>query len=449
MTECKSKPIQFSSLKRKKILADYNGGKITSDAGALLLREIDKHIGLIDAINNCIVDHRNQGLVKHRQRTMLAQRIYAIAMGYEDLNDHQSLRNDPVMQTITEQNRYQQKPLASAPTLCRLENQVDRGSLVRIAKVFVEQFIASHKQPPKELILDFDPTDDAVHGNQEGRFFHGYYDHYCFLPLYVYCGSQLLVAYLRPSKIDPTKHSRAILKLLVERLRQVWPDVRIIFRGDSDFCRWRLLRWCERHNVYYIVGLAKNSVLMRLGKSWTEQAQQQFLHSRQKQRIFGEFEYSAGTWDRRRRVIIKSEYLQKGPNTRFIVTNLPGEPQQLYDAVYCQRGDMENRIKEQQLQLFSDRTSCHHFLANQFRVFLSAAAYILIEHLRREHLCDTELAKAEVNTIRLKLFKIGARVVWSVRRVLFHLASGYPLKGLFMRVVSRLKQSFNPSLVFR
>ena len=449
MTECNPETISFSSLGRKRILADFNGGKITSDTGALLLRQVDKRIGLIDAINNCIPDPRHPSLTKHDQRTMLAQRIYAIAMGYEDLNDHQSLRNDPVMQTITEQNREQEKPLASAPTLCRLENRIDRESLIKIAEVFVEQFIKSHKQPPDQLILDFDPTDDEVHGNQQGRFFHGYYDHYCFLPLYVFCGSQLLVAYLRPSKIDHAKHSWAILKLLVERFRQVWPDVRIIFRGDSAFCRWKLMRWCDRHNVYYIIGLAKNAVLKRLGQSWIDQSQEKFQQSKQKQRIFGEFTYAAATWDKERRVIIKAEHLQQGPNTRFIVTNLTGRPQHLYDDIYCQRGDMENRIKEQQLHLFADRTSCHYFLANQFRVFLSAAAYILVEHLRREYLADTELANAEVNTIRLKLFKIGARVVWSVRRIVFHLASGYPLKELFMQIVTRLKQSFNPSIVFR
>jgi hypothetical protein len=209
------------------------------------------------------------------------------------------------------------------------------------------------------------------------------------------------------------------------------------------------MRWCDRHNVYYIIGLAKNAVLERLGKSWVDQAQERFQQSKQKQRIFGEFEYAAGTWDREHRVIIKAEHLQQGSNTRFIVTNLTGEPKHLYDEIYCQRGDMENRIKEQQLHLFADRTSCHYFLANQFRVLLSAAAYILVEHLRREHLTDTELAKAEVNTIRLKLFKIGARVIWSVRRIVFHLSSSYPIKELFMQIVARLKQSFNPSIVFQ
>jgi len=449
MTKCDRENIEFSSLKSKKILADFNGGKLTSDTGALLLREIDRRLGLIEAISNGIDDPRHPSFTQHDQRAMLAQRIYAIALGYEDLNDHNSLRDDPVMQTISTQSAQMQKSLASPPTLCRLENRISRQDLIRIAEIFVEQFIASHKQPPKELILDFDPTDDEVHGNQEGRFFHGYYDHYCFLPLYVYCGSQLLVAYLRSSKIDPARHSRAILKLLVRRFREVWPEVKIIFRGDSEFCRWRLLRWCEKHDVYYIVGLAKNAVLMRLGKSWIEKAKERFQQSKQKQRIFGEFQYAAKTWDRQHRVIIKAEHLPQGANTRFTVTNLAGEPKHLYDDIYCQRGDMENRIKEQQLQLFSDRTSCHDFLANQFRVLLSAAAYILVEHLRREHLTGTELANAQVNTIRLKLFKIGARVIWSVRRIVFHLPSGYPLKELFMQIVFHLKAPLNPSLVFR
>lgn len=448
-TQCNSKPIGFSSLRYKKILADFNGGKITSDAGALLLREVDKQLRLTESINNCISDPRHPSLTIHNQKSMLAQRIFAIAMGYEDLNDHQCLRYDPLMQTITEQNLKEQKPLASAPTLCRLENRITNESLVKISEVFIRSFIDSHQKPPKELILDFDATDDQVHGNQQFKFFHGYYDHYCFLPLYVYCGNQLLVAYLRPSKIDPAKHSKAILKLLVDRFRKVWPDVKIVFRADGGFCRWHLLRWCDRHNVHYIVGLAKNSVLYRLGKDYTERASEQFQQSQQKQRLFGEFRYAAKTWDRERRVIIKAEHSSKGQNPRFIVTNLMKAPQYLYDRIYCQRSDMENRIKEQQLHLFSDRTSCHDFLANQFRVLLSAAAYILVEHLRRRLLADTELAKAEVNTIRLKLFKIGARVIWSARRIVFHLSSGYPLKELFIKIVSRLQNTLNPSVVFQ
>jgi hypothetical protein len=439
MTDCTAEPLLFASLKRQNIQADFRGGRLTSDGGALLLREVDRSVGLIDALNACIVDPRNPFFIAHSQRTLLAQRIFGIALGYEDLNDHQSLREDPLFQVLSERGVRVDLPLASPPTLCRLENRVDRKALAQIAAVFVETFIHSHTTPPEELILDFDPTDDPVHGNQEMRFFHGYYDQYCFLPLYVFCGSQLLVAYLRPANIDGAKHSRAILKLLVQRFRRQWPHVRIIFRGDSGFCRWKLMRWCDRRDVGYIIGLARNAVLKRRARPWTEASAAQFAQTHHKQRLFGEFVYGAETWDRERRVIVKAEHLDEGPNTRFVVTNLAGAPQELYDAVYCQRGDAENRIKEQQLGLFADRTSCHDFVANQFRVLLSAAAYILLDSLRRQALVDTELSQAQVDTIRLKLLKIGARVVCSVRRVVIHLAEGYPLQSLFGRILGRLR----------
>jgi len=448
MTECNQQNIQFSSLKNKKITADFNGGSLTSDAGALLLRELDKHLGLIDVINRCIPDPRNPFYTVHEQKTMLAQRIFGIALGYEDLNDHQSLREDPLFQIISERGIKDELPLASPPTLCRLENRVDRKSLADIAKVFVEIFIASFTKPPEELILDFDATDDLVHGNQEKRFFHGYYDNYCFLPLYVFCGSQLLVAYLRPSDIDPALHSRAILKLLVRRIRQQWPNVKIIFRGDSGFCRWRLMRWCDRNNVSYIIGIARNPILEELARQWTDESAKRFGQTGQKQRIFSEFLYAAETWDCQRRVIVKAEHLKQGANTRFIVTNIEGEPQKLYDDIYCQRGQAENRIKEQQLGLFADRTSCHDFVANQFRVLLSAAAYILMDTLRRQGLSNTELANAQVGTIRLKLLKIGARVVHSVRRIVIHLAGGYPFKELFVHILNRLSVLSRPSFGF-
>jgi hypothetical protein len=447
MTDCITELLQFASLKRQKIQADFRGGRLTSDGGALLLREADRTLGLIDGINACIVDPRNPFFIAHSQRTLLAQRIFGIALGYEDLNDHQSLREDPLFQVLSERGVRADLPLASPPTLCRLENRVDRQALSQIAALFVETFIRSQTTPPKELILDFDPTNDPVHGNQEMRFFHGYYDQYCFLPLYVFCGSHLLVAYLRPANIDGAKHSRAILKLLVKRFRRQWPNVRIIFRGDSGFARWKLMRWCDQQDVGYIIGLARNTVLERLARPWTEVSAAQFAQTNQKQRLFGEFVYGAETWDRERRVIVKAEHLDQGPNSRFVVTNLTTAPQPLYDEVYCQRGDAENRIKEQQLGLFADRTSCHDFVANQFRVLLSAAAYILLDHLRRQALADTELAQAQVDTIRLKLLKIGARVVCSVRRVVIHLAESYPRQDLLIRVLARLRAgtAFSPA----
>lgn len=439
MTDCTTEPLPLASLKRQKIQADFCGGRLTSDGGALLLREMDRSVGLIDAINACIPDPRAPFCTVHSQRTLLAQRIFGIALGYEDLNDHQSLRQDFLFQLLCERGIQKDLPLASPPTLCRLENRVDRQALGKIAEVFVETFIRSHSTAPEELILDFDPTNDPVHGNQQQRFFHGYYDQYCFLPLYVFCGGQLLVAYLRPANIDGALHSRALLKLLVKRFRRQWPNVRIIFRGDSGFARWKLMRWCDKHDVGYIIGLARNKVLERLAQPWTQVSATQFAQTKDKQRLFGEFLYGAETWDRQRRVIVKAEHLDQGPNSRFIVTNLAGEPQPLYDQVYCQRGDAENRIKEQQLGLFADRTSCHDFVANQFRVLLSAAAYILLDHLRRQALSGTELAQAQVDTIRLRLLKIGARVVCSVRRVVIHLAESYPLKDLFARILSCLR----------
>jgi len=440
MTECNRNSILFSNLGRRTVEARFDGGSLTSDAGALLLREADRRLGLTEALDAVIPDPRNQSLIVHRQLTLLRQRIYAIALGNEDLNDHQGLREDPLMQLATERGIKDDHPLASPPTLCRLENRIGRDTLVAMSRVLVENFIASHSAAPTELILDFDATDDAVHGNQVGRFFHGYYDQYCFLPLYVFGGDQMLVAYLRPSNIDASKHAWAILSLLVKRFRQAWPQVRIIFRGDSGFCRWRMLRWCERHDVKYIAGIAKNARLLKMAQGLMQQAAMQFQQSRQKQRLFGELSYQAQTWDQERRVIVKAEHSEQGENPRFVVTNLQGPGQTLYERTYCARGEMENRIKEQQLGLFADRTSCHDFEANQFRVLLSAAAYVLMELVRRVGLCGTELQEAQVGTIRLKLLKIGARLVQSVRRVVLHLASGYPLQELFEQVVLRLRQ---------
>ena len=439
MTECNASPITFSSLGRRKVQADFRGGRLTSDAGAMLLREVDRRIGLIDAMASCIPDRRDPAKVRHGVRTMLAQRVFALAMGYEDGNDHQDLRNDPLLQLVAGRDVDPGRPLACPPTLCRLENGVGRAALASLSEVFVEQFIASHDRPPEEIVLDFDATDDPVHGEQEGRFFHGFYDHYCFLPLYVFCGDQLLVAYLRPAKIDPAKHSRGILKLLVRRLRGVWPGVRIVVRADSGFCRWRLLRWCDRRDVGYIIGLARNPVVAGLAEATLELARRRFDVTGEKQRLFGEVEYAAATWDRPRRVIVKGEHGARGANPRFVVTSLAGEPEALYDGLYCRRGDMENRIKEQQLDLFAGRTSCHGFLANGFRLLLSSAAYVLVETLRRLGLRSTELAKAQAGTIRVKLLKIGARITCSVRRVVLHLASGYPLQHLFRSVAERLR----------
>ncbi len=441
MTECNRQAVLFSSLGRQEIRADFAGGTLTSDAGGLLLREVDRRLGLVDALTDCLTDPRDPARIRHEQRTMLAQRIFGIALGYEDLNDHNELRRDPLFSVLADKPPKPNDPLASSPTLCRLENRVDRKALARMSGVFVEQFIASFDQPPDELVLDFDPTDLPLHGQQEGRFFHGFYGHYCFLPLYVFCGQHLLCAYLRPSKIDAAKHSRAVLKLLVERLRRKWPKVRIVFRADSGFCRWKTLRWCDKNDVGYVVGLARNKVLERLAAPFMEQAKQAFDQTSAKQRGFHEVLYAAKTWDRKRRVIVKAEHLDKGPNGRFVVTNLEDSPDAIYDEWYTPRGDMENRIKEQQLDLFADRTSCHGFRANQFRLLLASGAYVLIEHIRRVGLKGTELAKAQVGTIRVKLLKVAARVMMSVRRIVLYLPSAYPSQRVFARLVRRLTLS--------
>jgi hypothetical protein len=442
VTECSQPPLSFATTKRRRLEADFSGGTITSDAGVLLLREADRQLGLTAALDAAIPDPRNPDFITHPQRTLLAQRLFAIACGYEDLNDHQHLRDDPLWQAVTDHPGPDTAPqLASPPTLCRLENRITRATLVRIAAVLVEQFIASFETPPEHLTLDFDATDDPVHGHQENRFFHGYYDGYCFLPLYVFCGSRLLVAYLRPADSDPARHTAAILKLLAKRLREVWPGVRITLRGDSGFCRWRLMRWCDDNDVRYILGLARNRVLERHAAPLLEAVARKHHADGQAHRLFETLHYAAQTWDRPRRVIVKAEHLAGDKsNPRFVVTNLPGDPRELYEDVYCQRGDMENRIKEQQLQLFADRTSCHRFVANQFRVLLAAAAYVLVEHVRRTALVGTELGRAAVGTIRLKLFKIGALVVRSVRRILVRMASGYAWPELFRQVAGRLSE---------
>ena len=434
MSKCYQRTFEFPRVNRRVVEASFDGGDITSDGGVLLLRQADRLLGLSEAIARALKDPRRQASCDHDLKSLLRQRLYAIALGYEDLNDHDALRQDVALQTAVERDQS----LASAPTLCRFENRVDRETAWRLHEVLVEQFIDSFKRPPKNLILDFDATDDAVHGEQEGRFFHGFYRHYCFLPLYVFCGDQLLVSYLRPSNIDGAKHSWAILSLLVKRLRQAWPKVKIVFRGDSGFCRWKMLAWCDRHGIGYIVGLAKNKRLNVLTASLQGEAAACFASTGQKIRWFTDIHYGARSWDRARRVIAKIEYSQHGANPRYVVTNLEADAKYLYDKLYCARGDMENRIKESQLDMFGDRTSCQRWWGNQFRLLLSSLAYTLIEAIRRIALNGTELARAYVGTIRLKLFKIGAVILKNTRRIRFLLASGCPYQELYFLVAHRL-----------
>jgi hypothetical protein len=438
VTECTQYSLGFQSLKRRKVEAEFSGGDITSDGGALLLREMDRRLGLLASVDRVLQDGRDRSKVVHSQLSLLQQRVYGLCLGYEDLNDHQTLRHDPAIQTAV--NRL--SPLASQSTLCRLENRADRKALFAVHAVMLQQFIASFRRAPRKLVLDFDATDDRVHGMQEGRFFHGYYDHHCFLPLYVFCGEQLLVNYLRPSNIDGAKHAWAILALLVKRLRQVWPKVRIIFRGDSGFCREHIMLWCELNDVDYVLGLAKNQRLKREIAAELEQAKTLFQQTHQPARVFKDFRYQTlKSWSRSRRVVGKAEYLDKGENPRFVVTSMSAEhvdAHTLYEQRYCARGDMENRIKEQQLWLFADRTSCATMRANQLRLWFSSVGYTLMQALRRLGLRGTKLAKAQCGTIRLKLLKVGAQIRVTVRKIWVSLSEGYPYQQLFRQVYENL-----------
>jgi hypothetical protein len=421
----------FSSVKRQKIEARFDGGEVTSDGGLLLLREVDRRTGLIERVASRIGEQRQGGKVVHESEVMLRQRVMAIAAGWEDLNDAGQLRKDPVHQVAAGSD----DTLASAPTLCRFENRQGRAAAWAVNEALLDHFIASHNKAPGVVILDFDGTDTPVHGKQEGRFFHGYYDCHCFLPLYVFCGDYLLAVYLRPSNIDQARHSAAILKLIVSRLRKVWPRTKFVLRADSGFCRDLTLSWCDRHDVKYVVGIARNERLVAEASQLLQEAQTQYEATAKKQRLFKGFDYAAGSWSRVRWVIAKAEHTDKGSNPRFLVTNIVGDPQKLYDKRYCQRGEMENRVKEQ-MMLFADRVSAHQWWANQWRLCLSALAYALFESLRRLALKGTALAQATCATLRCKLIKIGAVVIRKLTILRVHLSSHHPMQELFGRIHS-------------
>ena len=434
MPKCTAGKIDFGRLGRRVIEADFCGGDLSSDGGLMLLRRVDAHIGLTRAAAAALPDPRDPERVEHGLREMLAQRIYGLCCGYEDLNDQQALRKDLLMQTAV--GRVQ--ALASAPTLSRLDNRATRAQAVALHGVLIDQFIASHDRPPAEIVLDIDASDVPLHGRQELAQFHAFYDHHCYLPLYVFCGQAMLACYLRRSRIDGALHCAAVIKLLVKALRQAWPRVRIIVRADSGFCRQRLLRWCERSGVDYVIGLARNRRLEARVQYAEAMLAEDYASTGIKQRFISEFDYAAGSWDIERRVITRLEYGAQGNNPRFIVTNLPGDPTELYEKLYCQRGEAENRIKEVQLDLFGTRASCHRFLANQFRLLLAALAYTLMQRLRALALKDTELERASASTIRCRLLKIGAAILRNTRRVRVMLASHHPLRALFALASARL-----------
>ena len=427
--------LHFGRLGRRVIEADFTGGDLSSDGGLMLLRRIDSKIGLSAAVAKALGDPRDPDRITHPLRHLIAQRLYGICCGYEDLNDHDRLRDDLLMQTAVGSTAA----LASSPTLCRLERRATRADALALNEVLVQQFIASHDgRTPEQIVLDVDASDVPLHGNQEMKQFHGYYDHYCYLPLYVFAGDAMLACLLRPSRIDGARHAAALIKLLVQRLRQVWPHTHFIVRADSGFCRQRLIRWCQRSDVGYIIGLAKNERLKALVAHWHDQMKQDWQQSQVKQRRIEEFKYAAGSWDRPRRVITRLQYDSRGTNPRFVVTNLVGDAQPLYDELYCQRGEAENRIKEAQLDLFGTRASSQMFMANWFRLMLAALAYTLMQRLKVLALQGTELARATTATIRVRLLKIGAAVLRNTRRVRILLASNHPLRGTFARAVQAL-----------
>ena len=440
-TQCSRDLFGFAPVEGRRVEAAFDGGNATSDAGALLLGATDRVIGLVTRFAACFDDGRVQGQVEHSIESMVAQRVFGIALGYEDLIDHDQLRHDPVLAVLAgklEAQRQNCAPLAGKSTLNRLEHAPLLPSRyhkighdpVAIEDLFVDLFLEAYKTPPGEIVLDLDATDDPLHGHQEGRFFHAYYDCYCYLPLYVFCGRHLLAAKLRRSNIDASAGATDEVARIVGQIRARWPRVKILLRADSGFARDELMTWCEANGVDYVLGLARNERLVGAVADELAVAEAESLAQAGPVRRFADFPWrTLDSWSRVRRVVAKAEHLPKGPNPRFIVTSLPAsaiDARTLYEDVYCARGEVENRIKEQQLDLFADRTSAATMRANQLRLWFASFAYVLLEALRRIGLRHTQFASATCASIRLKLLKIGAQVRKSVRRIKIAIASGCP-----------------------
>ena len=447
-TQCNPEQLEFSGVGRRRVVAAFDGGTVSSDAGALLLGKTDAAIGLIDRLAACFVDRRRRELIEHRVRTLVGQRVFGLALGYEDLNDHERLRHDPVMGALLgklQARRRDCAPLAGKSTLNRLElfPQRQPGRYHKIMpdtaamdRLWVDIFLDAHRRAPRQIVLDLDATDDPLHGNQEGRFFHGYYNHYCYLPLYIFCGEHLLLARLRRANIDGAAGAQEELARIVAQIRERWPEVRIIVRADSGFCREQLMAWCEQNVVDYVLGLARNTRLTRAIGAQLRRAALESGHTGRPARQFRDFRYrTRKSWSRRRRVVGKAEQTGDKSNPRFVVTSLSTEQwpmQRLYEQLYCARGECENRIKEAQLDLFADRLSTATFRANQLRLWFASAAYVLMHALRRIGLQGTILASACAHTQRLALLKIGAAVSVSVRRVKLALSSACPHQREFI-----------------
>ena len=434
MPKCTDETVEFGRVGRRVVEASFDGGDIVSDGGVLLLKQVDDRLGLTRAAAQALGDERRAASVQHSVHSLLAQRIYGLCLGWSDVCDHNVLRNDLVLQTAV----GRAEPLGSAPTLSRLETSATSEHAAALHEVLMRQFIASHVKAPKELVLDVDATHVPLHGEQERGHFHAYYDNYCYLPLYVFAGQDMLACVLRPSDRDPASVVSALIKRLLVPLRRAWPKTKIIVRADSGFCRPRVLQRLERWGVQYIIGLQKNSRLAQQVDLAELALADRYAAKQTKQRMFGEFTYAAKTWDKERRVIARLEHGPQGGNPRYIVTNLKGSAKALYERRYCARGEAENRIKEAQLDLFGRRASCHRFQANQLRLLLAGLAYTLMINLRRLGLQGTELATACTATIRTRLLKIGAAVLRNTRRVRVLLASAHPMRHVFITAARAL-----------
>jgi hypothetical protein len=445
MTECTQSNFAFQAHFSRQVTGQFDGSTMTSDAGGLLLRETDRRLNLLPRLAHCFLDGRDSSRIQHSVAEMISQRVAALALGYEDLNDHEQLRQDPVLKLLAGQEDLEQT-LAGKSTLNRLElgaGAPDRYKKITfwkqgIDELLVDVFLEAHGSVPEQIVLDIDTTDVTLHGDQEGRFFHGYYDRYCYLPLYIFSGEHLLCARLRCANIDASAGSLTEIQRIVAQIRTHWPQVRITLRGDSGFCREELMSWCEDNGVDYLFGFARNPRLHAMVADALAQAARQWEQTHQPARVFVEFSYEtvSGSWSRARRVVAKAEHIDGKENPRYVVTSLPAAAwpaQQLYEELYCARGDMENRIKEQ-FTLFADRVSAQSIRANQLRLYLSSMAYLLVCGLRRLGLKATELATAQAATIRLRLLKIGAQVRVTVRRVWISLPRSYPWPDLFERV---------------
>ena len=465
-TECTNRDLLFQPLRSREVVGRFDGGTISSDGGCLLLGEAERLTGTLRQLAACFTDHRDPDALEHTVAQLIAQRVYGLALGYEDLNDHDTLRLDPLLATLVGKvdptgadrlrQRDQGKALAGKSTLNRLELTPPEATAdsryhkivacpEAIERLFVELFLQAYRQPPAQIVLDLDATDDPLHGHQEGRFFHGYYKEFCYLPLYIFCGEHLLAAKLRTADNDASSGTVAELERIIQPIRAAWPEVRILLRGDSGFCREEIMAWGEAHGVDYLLGLAKNSRLLEALEPALADAHARYLQTGVAARVFADLVYpTRDSWSRPRRVVGKAEYLPKGPNPRLVVTSLSAaerEAQPLHEEDYCARGDRENRIKEQQLMLFADRTSTAWLRSNQLRLWFSSAAYVLVQALRRVGLAGTALAQAQWGSIRLWLFKVGALVRVTVRKVWVSLSSACPYRQVFTQIYDNLRRA--------